>query len=258
MTNNFYKQAATELLSRRVAGTKAPRLSEQLRPINMEDALQIQSSMIDQYNEKHNAKVGGWKCSLPLADDQLVVAPIFSHSIQRGDSCELFADNNVARLEPEIAFVLAKDLPANPEGYSDAQINEAIGSCHMALELMQERYADDSGADFYEKLADCLVNQGMFIGSEIEREKAFATANIDITVTQGEQIQTFAGKHPNAAAHSPVYWLINYMTSRGVNFKAGEAIITGSYCGVVEVEFDKPITVNYDGLGQYQVSFKAK
>ncbi len=224
----------------------------------MEDALQIQSSMIDQYSEKHSGKVGGWKCLLPLADDQFVVAPIFSDCIQRGDNCELLADNNVARIEPEIAFVLSKGLPANPEGYSEAQINEAIGSCHMALELMQERFADDSGADFYEKLADCLVNQGMFIGSEIEREKAFAAANIDITVTQGEKIQTFAGKHPNASTHSPVYWLINYMTRRGVNFQAGEAIITGSFCGIVEVEFDKPTTVNYDGLGQYQVSFNAK
>ena len=50
MTDDIYKQAATELLNRRVAGTKAQRLSEQLRPINMEDALQIQSSMIDQHN----------------------------------------------------------------------------------------------------------------------------------------------------------------------------------------------------------------
>lgn len=254
MNNDSYKQAATELLNRRVAGTKAPRLNEQLRPENMEDALQIQSSMIDQHSEK----VGGWKCSLPLADEQLVVAPIFSDTIQSGDSCNLFVDNNVARIEPEIAFVLAKGLPANPEGYTEDQINEAIGPCHMALELMQERFAYDSGVDFYEKLADCLVNQGLFIGPEIEREKAFTATTIDITVTQGEHKQTFAGKHPTSLAHRPVYWLINYMTRRGVNFQAGEAIITGSFCGVVEVGFDKPTTVNYDGLGQYQVSFNAK
>ena len=249
-----YKEAAKELLSRRVAGTKAQRLSEQLRPINMEDALQIQSSMIKQYS----AKVGGWKCLLPIADDELIVAPIFSDCIQRGENCQLLADNNVARIEPEIAFVLAKNLPANPEGYSEEQINEAIGSCHMALELMQERFAEDSGFDFYEKLADCLVNQGMYIGPEIEREKAYGADNVNITVTQGDQIQTYAGKHPNASAHSPVYWLINYMTRRGVNFQAGEAIITGSFCGIVEVEFDRPTTVNYEGLGEYRVSFSAK
>ena len=254
MTKMNYKEVATELLSRRVTGTKAPRLSEQLRPLNIEDALQVQSSMV----ELHNAKIGGWKCLLPIADDELIVAPIFSDCIQRGDNCQLLADNNVARIEPEIGFVLAKGLPANPEGYSEDQINEAIGSCHMALELMQARFADDCGAEFYERLADCLVNQGMYIGPEIEREKAFGADNINITVTQGEQTQAFAGKHPNASAHGPVYWLINYMTRRGVNFQAGEAIITGSFCGIVEVEFDKVTTVNYDGLGEYQVSFRAK
>ncbi|MGF1735525.1 hydratase [Photobacterium satsumensis] len=254
MTNMNFEQAATELLNRRVAGTKAARLAEQQRPTNVDDALQIQSSMIDQ----HSDKVGGWKCLLPLSDDKFVVAPIFADTIQKGNHCELFADNNAVRIEPEIAFILNSDLPANPEGYSEAQINEAIGPCHMALELMQARFADDSGAEFFEKLADCLVNQGMFIGSEIEREKAFSAANIDITVTQGEQVQTFAGVHPNSLPQNPVYWLINTMTRRGMHFSAGEAIITGSYCGIVEVEFEKPTTISYDGIGEYQVTFIEK
>lgn len=254
MTQVNYEEAATELLNRRVAGTKAPRLSEQQRPMNIEDALQIQAAMAEQ----HSVSVGGWKCLLPLAEDKLIVAPIFTDNIQRGVNCELFEDNNAARIEPEIAFVLAKTLHANPDGYSEEEIDEAIGSCHMALELMQARFADDCGAEFYEKLADCLVNQGMFIGPEIEREKAFGAANIDITVSQGDHVQAFSGKHPNDSAHSPVYWLINYMTRRGVSFHAGEAIITGSFCGIVEVEFDKPTTVNYGGIGQYQVTFNTK
>ena len=76
--------------------------------------------------------------------------------MQQGEVCELFADTGsvsgkeVVRVEPEIAFVLAKPLPANSNGYSKAQINDAIGSCHMALELIQSRFADDSGAEFYE------------------------------------------------------------------------------------------------------------
>ncbi|MFA0086403.1 hydratase [Vibrio sp. 10N.261.51.F12] len=249
-----YEQVAADLLSRRVAGTKAPRIAEQQRPLNLEDALQIQSSMID----LHTDKVGGWKCLLPLAEDKFVVAPIFADSIQRGEHCALFADNNVARIEPEIAFILSQRLPACSEGYSEEQINEAIGPCHMALELMQSRFADDSGAEFYERLADCLVNQGMYIGPEIDREAAFSASKIDITVEQGEQVQTFAGTHPNPLPQHPIYWLINYMTRRGVDFEAGEAIITGSYCGIVEVEFNQPTSIRYEGIGQYQVMFSEK
>ncbi|MCY9870072.1 hypothetical protein [Vibrio barjaei] len=251
---NVFQQAASELLSRRVAGTKAPRLNELQRPNTLDDALQIQSSMIDM----HSDEVGGWKCLLPLSDNQFIVAPIFSNSVQQGEICELFADNNTVRVEPEIAFVLSKSLPANPDGYSEEQINDAIGSCHMALELMQSRYADDSGAEFYEKLADCLVNQGLFIGPEIAREQAFDATTIQITVSQEDNVQTFAGEHPNKLAQTPIYWLINAMTRRGIDFQAGEAIITGSYCGIVEVDFDTPTTIDYEGLGEYQVVFKEK
>ncbi|CAM2898234.1 hydratase [Vibrio rarus] len=251
---NFYSAAATELLSRRVPGTKAPRLAEEIRPTTLEQALQVQAAMIEQ----KNGEVGGWKCLNPLAEDKYIVAPIFTDSVERGETCQFFADNGVARIEPEIGFTLGKNLPANPEGYTEAQINDAIGSCHMALELMQSRFAEDSDAEFYEKLADCMVNQGLYVGPEIDREKAFDAAKVNVTVTQDGKVQNFDGVHPNQSAQSPIYWLINFMTRRGVEFKAGETIITGSYCGIVEVEFDKPTTINYEGIGEYQVVFNAK
>ncbi|MEZ9057464.1 hydratase [Vibrio pelagius] len=250
----IFDQAAQELLNRRASGTKAPRLDETLRPLNLEDALQVQSSIIDLRSDK----VAGWKCLLPLAEDKFVVAPIFSDTVQQGASCELYADNGVVRIEPEIAFVLKSDLPASFDGYTEEQIDDAIGSCHMALELIQSRYSDDSGAEFYENLADCLVNQGLYLGPQLEREEAYKASTVNVSVAQNENIQQFDGKHPNGLPQTPIYWLINYMTRRGVDFKAGEAIITGSYCGVVEVEFDLPTTITYAGLGEYQITFSEK
>ena len=73
MTNDNYEKAASELLKGWVTGIKTPRLNEELRPSNTEDALQIQSRII----EHHDDKVGGWKCLLPLDEDKLIVAPIF-------------------------------------------------------------------------------------------------------------------------------------------------------------------------------------
>ncbi|MEZ8857425.1 hydratase [Vibrio atlanticus] len=249
-----FRQAAKELLSYRVAGMKAARMSDQFRPNNLEDSLHIQASMVD----LHRSKVGGWKCLLPLSEEKLIVAPIFEDSVQFGSECEAFSDNGVVRIEPEIAFVLAKPLPANSNGYTEEQVNEAIGSCRMALELIQSRFADDSGVEFYEVLADGLANQGLFLGPELSKESAFAAANFEIAITQDEKVQAFTGKHPNSLPQTPIYWLINTMTQRGVSFEAGEAIITGSYCGVVEVEFDKLTAVRYDELGEYEVIFKQK
>jgi len=251
MTDNKFSLAATELLSRRVAGTKAPRLPADIRPETIEEALLVQEQMAAQRNDS----IGGWKCLLPF-DDKVIVGPIFSDTVQTGAVCHLLVDKNKARVEPEIVFVLNKDLPAKDTDYTEDEINAAIGSCHMALELMQSRFTDDTDAEFPEKLADVLLNQGLFIGPEIDREKAFTASNINLTFTQGDIIRNMEGTHPNPLPHLPVYWLINYMSKRGTSFIKGQALTTGSYKGIVDVDFDIETTIAYEGIGEYKVTFK--
>lgn len=246
--------AAKQLVANRSnVSNSAPRLPSELRPSNIHEALLIQSYIIQQYP----SSVGGWKCLLPF-DDRVIVAPIFADGIQSGDQCTLIADKGHARVEPEIAFVLGADLPAQQDDYSQQEIDTAIGSCHMALELIQSRFADDSGSEFLEALADGLVNQGLFLGPEINREQAFTASHINIEISQLDQQQTFDGVHPNQAPVSPIYWLINYMSKRGVSFQKGQAIITGSYCGVVNLAFDQATKVTYQGIGEYSVTMKEK
>lgn len=254
---NKYAQAATELLSRRVPGTKAPRLPSDIRPQNLEDALCIQQELIKQRPDS----VGAWKCLLPF-DDKMIVGPIFSDTIQSGEVCHLMQDKGLARVEPEIAFILNKDLPARDEDYSESEIDAAIGDCHMALELMQSRYADDSGAEFPEALADGLLNQGVYIGPKIDKAQAYAANKIQLNFTQtkdGKETssQALDGVHPNPLPQLPIYWFINFMSKRGTSFKAGQPIITGSYKGIVEVEFDQETHIVYEGIGEYKVTFKA-
>ncbi len=50
----------------------------------------------------------------------------------------------------------------------------------------------------------------------------------------GEQRQ-FAAQHPNHDPLSPLYWLVNHLSSQGIGLKQGEWVITGSYAGVVQV-----------------------
>lgn len=257
MSTKNFSNAAQQYLARRVTGTKAQCLAEADRPTSIEDALAVHQEMIKQRSDI----VGGWKCLLPLAEDKIIAAPIFSDTIQSGEQCQLIMDKNKARIEPEIVFMLNKDLPARAEDYTNQEIDAAIGGCYMALELMQSRFHDDAGNEFAESLADCLLNQGLFIGPEIDKDLAYAASEIKIVVTQTEDngettIQSLDGKHPNPLPQLPVYWFINFMSKRGTNFKKGEAITTGSYKGIVEVDFDKPTEIVYEGMGQYNVVFK--
>ena len=257
MTTQNFSEAAKQLLARRVTGTKAQGLANDIKPVSIDDALAVHQEMI----KLRPDTVAGWKCLLPLAEDQIIIAPIFSDNIQKGDVCSLMKDNGKARIEPEIVFVLNKDLPARDQDYSEDEINEAIGSCHMALELMQSRFAEDASAEFPERLADCLLNQGLYIGPEIDRNAAFSASKIQLSVTQTDSkgaisTQNLDGVHPNPLPQLPVYWAINLMSKRGTTFKKGEAFTTGSYKGIVEVDFDQKTDIEYAGIGSYSVVFK--
>ncbi|WP_289027851.1 hydratase [uncultured Paraglaciecola sp.] len=247
---NSFETAAKELLSRRKAGTKAPCLDESIRPTSNDEALAIQGEMAKLH------KVKGWKCLLPPAEGKIVVAPIFDVQ-QDTNTIELYADNGVARVEPEIGFVLARPLGPNSSGYTDTEIIDAIGSTHMALELIQSRYADDSDKEFADSLADCMVNQGMFVGPEVDKATAIELSTVQLSVTQKGGTQVLYGKHPNPRAIDGLVWLINYMTKRGVSFEAGEVIITGSFKGVLDMAFDVETTIAYQDLAEYTVTFKA-
>tara|TARA_R110001583_G_scaffold52393_2_gene162799 strand:+ start:9850 stop:10659 length:810 start_codon:yes stop_codon:yes gene_type:complete len=251
---NTYQAAAEQLLNNRIKEPKKIRLAAELVPQDIEQVHNIQAEMINLREDT----VIGWKCLEPLNPEQYILAPIFADTLQSGEQCALFSQNGKARVEPEIAFVLGADLPANEAGYSIAEIDDAVKSCHMALELMQNRYIDQSDITFYEKLADGLVNQGLYIGPEIDKDAAYAASEINITFSQEAGVQSFEGKHPNMSPPKPLYWLINYMAKRGVSFTAGQAFITGSFAGIVEAEMNQTTEIEYQGLGKYQVTFIQK
>ena len=106
----------------------------------------------------------GWKAGLP-GPDKWVLAPI-AH-LQQGELCLFEQQSEQYSIEPELAFLLATDLPARAEPYSEAEVKAAIGATHLALELIIRPYKADAGAEFLDQLAAGLFNQGLYIGPEI-------------------------------------------------------------------------------------------
>ncbi len=244
-----FKQAAQELLSRRKINTHSPRLDDSIRPSNIDDALNIHQKM----SEVH--KIKGWKCLLPPEEKKIIAAPIFN--VQHGGNTSiLFEENGVARIEPEICFVLSKDLTARNEDYSEQEIIEAIGSTHMALELLQNRFSADAQQSYFEDLADCLTNFGLYIGPEIDKTTAINLKNVAIKIKQEHDTQVIEGTHPNNRAIDGLIWLVNYITKRGITIQSGTSIITGSFKGVINLKFDVETTIEYEKIGKYSLTFK--
>lgn len=219
---------------------------------SIEQAIRVQQKMAEL-----NGHVTGWKCLVPQANDQLIVAPILQ-AAERGLLCGIIPaikdEQSLALIEPEIAFILGQDIEPYRH-YSHDEIDAAISATHMALELIQNRFSRDSQPSYLQKLADGLSNQGVYIGPQIPKSVAYQASHVDLVVTANNQQQVFNGKHPCELPQLPIYWMINYLAEQGIKLCAGQAIITGSYCGVVKVPMTVEVTIDYKDIGQFTVSF---
>ncbi|GAA0790296.1 MULTISPECIES: fumarylacetoacetate hydrolase family protein [Pseudomonadati] len=251
---NLHTLLAQHLLTQRSATSPASELAD-VKPQSIDDAFAVQQQMIALLNQD----IAGWKCLTPLENGQLIFAPILRRAVVEQFHCPIipFAKSSglQALIEPEIAFVLGQDFAAY-QSYNHQQIDLAISATHMALELIQSRFSADYTASYVEKLADGLSNQGLYLGPQIDKALAYQANNINITVSHDGEARTFDGAHPCQSPQAPIYWLINYLTSKGVNLKKGQAIITGSYCGVVKVPMAAQIDIEYQGLGKVSVQFE--
>lgn len=258
MTDFPAADAAKILVKRRISGSQSDRLPAHCRPHTLEQALAIQAAVTEQWCEQMDDSIGGWKCLLP-PEGKLVVGPIYTRTIDSVPPVSLWPKGDRARIEPELAFFFGQDLPARAEPYTPADVDAAIARTHMALELIHSRYADPANCDFPEMLADGLVNQGLFIGPQIDSDTARGASSFTVTMTcaNGEVIER-QGQHPNIHPRAPLYWLVEFLRSRGEGIVAGQAVITGSYAGVIEVPLNTDIQIDYAGLGNMQVSFTAK
>jgi 2-keto-4-pentenoate hydratase len=251
-------EAARILVQRRILGSQEGRLPEACRPQTLDQALVIQAAVTETWCEQMDDSIGGWKCLLP-PEDKLVVGPIYTRTIDSVPPISLWPKGDRARIEPELAFFFGQDLPTRAEPYTPADVDAAIVRTHMALELINSRYTDPASCEFPEMLADGLVNQGLFIGPPVDSDTARSASSFTITLTcaNGEVIER-QGQHPNTHPRAPLYWLVEFLRSRGQGIVAGQAVITGSYAGVIEVPLNTDIQIAYAGLGSMQVSFVAK
>ncbi|TMN74112.1 2-keto-4-pentenoate hydratase [Pseudoalteromonas sp. S1727] len=248
--SNQLKEIAAHLFAQRGARPPISDLPNSLKLASQEESLLVQQQMI----ALNHQQVFGWKCLLPLKGGEIILAPILRQPQGLQRPCQLKVENNTALVEPEIAFVLGQDLPENVE-YNRIEIDNAVSATYMALELIQERFSCHYQASHFEKLADGLSNQGLLIGPEIAKEKAYQASEIAIAVTQGTQQITKPGKHPCRYPQEPLYWAVNYLSALGVRLKAGQVFITGSYCGVLNVATDIDTHIEYAGLGDYTIKF---
>jgi len=246
MVTSQQEAAAQFLVAARKARRPGERLPEAARPADLESSLAIQRRV----GELLGQTVGGWKCSVPTDARPIAAAPIFASAIVRSSPCAVIATGATVRIEPEVAFVMGRDLPGRAAPYSEAEVRAAIGQTCLVLELLDTRYADPGAVTWAEMMADSIQNQGLYVGPPVPRGADAELTHFPIVVRgRASVLSTHDGRHGDGHPLRPLYWLANFLAARGEGLRAGQVVTTGSYAGALEVPLGEPLTVEFGDLG---------
>ncbi|MGS0895334.1 2-keto-4-pentenoate hydratase [Burkholderia stagnalis] len=241
--------AAQHLVAARHAGVPGPLLPDALRPEDVDTALAIQQRVADLLGET----VGGWKCALP-PPDRVIAAPIFASTIRPADAPYRVVDRTpTVRIEPEIAFVLDRDLPARDRPYDADDVRGAIRETRVVLEVLGCRYAEPARATKFELLADGQFNQGLCVGPVVPDAPRASLDTLALSF-EGSLNRTLDGRHPDGDPLKPLVWLVNFLASRGDAVRAGQIVTTGSFAGAIDVPLGDALTVRFGELGSLSVT----
>lgn len=218
-------------------------------PPTQEQAFAWQQAVAEQLGGL-GTPVRGWKCALPV-EGRWGVAPIFH--VHSATNCPLPFNQTRAKVEPEYAWVLTRDLLPQAQEYSPELIRSSL-VCHLALEIIMDRFNADAEVDFNSRLADGLLNHAVWLGPAL----ASAPPQIPLSWSSAEMRYRAQGKHPSGDAFAPVVWLVEFLHQRNIGLYAGQTIITGSLNGLWYLPVNSKVTIEYDALARIEIEFNSQ
>ena len=155
------------------------------------------------------------------------------------------------RVEPEIAFVLARDVAA-PATVSS--VLAATESVYGAIDVLDSRYEDfrfalpDVIAD-NASAARFLVGPRSVVPGDLEDLRLLGC----VLRADGDVVATAAGAAVMGHPAASVAWLANQLAERGEMLKAGWTVFSGGLTAPIPLSAGSSVTAEFDGLGTVEV-----
>jgi 2-oxopent-4-enoate hydratase len=157
------------------------------------------------------------------------------------------------RVEPEIAFYLAKDLRG--PGLSASDVMAATRAVAPALEIVDSRIAD-----WKIKLQDTIADNGSsaraVVGPPVAYDARLDLAAVTVTLKRnGEQLGEGSGAAVLGHPAEAVAWLANALAAFGESLREGDVVLPGAMCASVFANAGETFEASYTGLGSVSVRF---
>ena len=255
-----FEEIADELATAELERVPVEPLTERFEGFDVESAYAVQSIVMGR-RLAAGARLVGHKVGLTnvAMQKQLGVdEPDFGRFL---DDMEIPGDGEVRlsgliqpRIEPEIAFVLSRDL-AGP-GVTTEDVLAATESVAPALEIIDSRIAD-----WRIKLADTVADNASSARFVVGPRRP--VAGLDLAALEGSLVrdgEVVGAGQGSAVLGDPaaaVAWLVNMLARFGESLSAGEVILPGALCASVPLSSGRVFRTEMGDLGAVTVEVVA-
>lgn len=188
-----------------------------------------------------------WKVGASSKTAAPVAAPIFPGRCS--ESPGRFRRRGICSvgIEAEIALRFSRDLAPRAQPYRRDEILAAIGSVHVAIEVVDSRLHDADYAGPYWCLADNLLNGALILGDAIPQWRELDWQDRQVTITaNGVVLDDRVASPPLHDLFHCLPWWIAHIG--GVT--AGDVVTTGAWTGMHPIHDAREVSVAFAGLGQ--------
>lgn len=239
------------LLDHRASGRLIAELPADLVPQTTEDAYRIQNETVAVLGP-----VGAWKVQPMPATGAPFAAPILARTVFADGAKLRTADFPSLGIEVEVAVTLNRDLPQRSQSYSAEDLRSAIGSFHLALEVLASRFIDRQQVAQLAGIADLQHSGAIVLGAAITAQPLpeFGTQTAELTI-DGITVGKTGGNAATSNMLAALAWLANHAAARGLPLKSGNVVITGSRIGPLPVTGRQVVALAH-GLGTVAAEFE--
>lgn len=228
--------------------------------LTLADAYKIQRASIARRIERGETSVG-MKMGLTShakMEQVGVHEPIYGHltsDMKRSSGDRLFMSQQIhPRIEPEIAFILAKDLRGP---VTAAEALDAVEWVVAALEVIDSRFENFSFT-LEDVVADNASSTRFFLGETRRRPDDLELGNLGMVVElNGEVVETGSSaailEHPARSLAA----LANMLAPLGEYVPAGSIVLAGGATKARHLAAGDKVTLQVDELGRVDVSVAA-
>ncbi len=208
--------------------------------------------------------VAGWKIAATSAagqkhinvDGPLAGRLLAGREVAEGATISV-AGNRMRVAEAEFAFRLARPLPKRDTGFSIAEVLDAVGSLHPAIEVPDSRFLDFTRVGGPQLIADTACACWFMIGTAAASSwRAVDLAAHRVVAYRNDELAAEGGGFnvlgdPRVA----LTWIANELRVFGDGLQAGEVVITGTCVPPVGIAPGDRVRMDFGALGAIEAAF---